>query len=104
LSFVVIVVFIFNSEFDVCHSVRNQIFALKIIIPRTATYLFLLPGVALVPRLPRVIDILPFQGNKRKSGLPCSDKPLFCSFFTMIATSFHGIAKSFCATTKYFSL
>jgi hypothetical protein len=62
------------------------------------------PGVALVPRLPRVIDILPFQGNKRKSGLPCSDKPLFCSFFTMIATSFHGIAKSFCATTKYFSL
>ena len=39
------------------------------------------PGVALVPRLPRVIHILPLQGNKQKSGLPCSDKPLFCSFF-----------------------
>ena len=28
----------------------------------------------------------------------------FVHFLTMIATSFHGIAKSFCATTKYFSL
>ncbi|MDO9040524.1 MAG: hypothetical protein Q7U65_04055, partial [Bacteroidota bacterium] len=76
-------------------------------------------------RCPRAIHIRPLQGKEiskskfpgfppageregglayKKGGLPCSDKPPFVHFFTMIATSFHGIAKSFCATTKYFSL
>lgn len=104
--FVVIVVdvfIVFSSEIALCHSVRIKDFTLINISSRTAFFFFLLPGAALVPRLPWVIQLLPLQGNKRKSGLPCSDKPLFCSFLTMIATSFHGIAKSFCATTKYLS-
>jgi len=41
--------------------------------------------------------------NKKKAAYRVPISRFFVHFLTMIATSFHGIAKSFCATTKYFS-
>jgi len=71
---VVLVVFVFSSEFVFSHFVRKGIFVLNFIFSRTAFCSFLFPGVALVPRLPRVIDILPFQDktpfNPMSKGFP----------------------------------
>jgi hypothetical protein len=41
-------------------------------------------------------------GFNKKSGLPCSDKPLFLVVLKLShsATSLHGPVKSFCATTN----
>jgi hypothetical protein len=50
--------------------------------------------------MPCAIRFRPYRAKKAAYRVPISR--FFVHFYAMIATSFHGIAKSLCATTKYF--
>jgi len=63
----------FCSEFLLCLSVRKRIIVLNFVFSRTGFFFVLLPGA-----LPRAIRCRPYRA--KKSGLPCSDKPLFIHF------------------------
>ncbi len=47
-----------------------------------------------------VVHFISFRATNEKAAYRVPISRFFIHFYTMIATSFHGIAKSFCATTK----
>jgi len=93
---VVFVVFVFVLNFFFAFpSERELLFWISFSLGRDSS-LFFYPG-----RCPGLLDVALTGLKKAAYRVPIS-RFLFI-FYAMIATSFHGIAKSYCATTKCFS-